>query len=155
MRFISIPFCKVEICEEGQYKSPSKRMVIYIGSLVGLEHRSSPHYTTQDNWILLWTVAVPGRSGAYHNKLASCRSLPLAQVAPPAPGGAPFAPYLLRHAQLVSDKQLTCRSLAQMRQWKPKRTPPIWVVFLLAPLVGLEPTTCGLTVNEIFRPLIL
>jgi len=27
-----------------------------------------------------------------------------------------------------------------------KKTPPDWVVSFLAPLVGLEPTTCGLTV---------
>ena len=31
---------------------------------------------------------------------------------------------------------------------KPKRTPPIRVVFFLAPPVGLEPTTCGLTVRR-------
>ena len=48
------------------------------------------------------TVAVPGRSGACQSKLASCRPLPLAQVAPPAPGGAPIAPYLLRYAQSVN-----------------------------------------------------
>ena len=30
---------------------------------------------------------------------------------------------------------------------RPIKTPPEWVVFLLAPLVGLEPTTCGLTVR--------
>ena len=28
------------------------------------------------------------------------------------------------------------------------KTPPEWVVFFLAPLVGLEPTTCGLTDHE-------
>ena len=37
-------------------------------------------------------VAVPGRSCACHSRLASCRPLPLAQVASPAPGGAPVAP---------------------------------------------------------------
>ena len=71
------------------------------------------------------------------------RKLPLGQeaiglVAVSATGSAPFAPYLLRYAQSAKRQTATEGNRLDSHR-KPKRTPPKWVVFLLALVSEKEP----------------
>jgi len=72
------------------------------------------------------------------------RPRPLARVAVSAPGGAPLAPYLLRYAQPVSRRTKNTQHRYNSGRRSQKKTTRLGGLFL-APLVGLEPTTCGLT----------
>ena len=77
-------------------------------------------------------VAVPGRRCVRRSGLAPCRPLPLARVAPPAPGGAPLAP--LREPRGRPKSFFIT---------KKEHHPAGWGSFLVAE-AGLEPTTSGL-----------
>ena len=83
-----------------------------------------------------------------HRQRKATRPRPLARVAPPATGGAPLAPYLLRYAHSVKGGLVIVSSLMQMHQGTKKSRYPNGYLLFLAPLVGLEPTTCGLTVRR-------
>ena len=70
-----------------------------------------------------------------------------------ATGGGRVAPYLLRYAQSVKRWSDNRRSLRQSINGNQKKTTQSGGLFL-APPVGLEPTTCGLTVIGRNSPLI-
>ena len=65
-----------------------------------------------------------------------------------ATGGGRVAPYLLRYAQSVSNEVMIRRPLMQVHQGRKKSRYPIGYLLFMAPLAGLEPATCGLTVRR-------
>ena len=144
-----------------QQKEPKKRppywVVFSLAPPVGLDLHFLPHlwekikvwppFLRQEIRVRL-TVAVPGGCPRRQSAFVPRRPLPLAPLPVSAPGGGRVAPYLLRNAQSVKQRSDNRRSFTANSAKKTKRNHTEWCGFFLAPLVGLEPTTCGLTVRR-------